>query len=139
MKIDLLMRGEFVSRPKVQDMHRTAALRKVSHVFYKRIPRTRQLPVEKKGSLSCRVSRSPLRRPIDREHAGGRPVRRELVRPRDLHLRVIAMARYQMGAGWKTERNHERDVEPVNGPKLLLDPGQRVAPARSEPAVKREF
>lgn len=56
MKIDLLMRRELVSRPKMQDMHRTAALWEISHVFYKRIPGTRQLPVEKKGGLSGRVS-----------------------------------------------------------------------------------
>src|SRR5579863_2851793 len=74
MEVDLVVRGEFVGGPDMQQLARATTLWKGASIFDKTIPRHAQLPVEQQGDFPRRVALAVQRGPVQRQLARHRPV-----------------------------------------------------------------
>ena len=134
VEIELLIRTQLVSRPKVQQMSGPAALREIARIFGECVPGPCELAVEQERRFPRQVADAGLRRPVQRQHSGRRPVFGKLLRPRHLQTRIVPVRGFGIRPAWEAKGQNHGGVEPtLRMSNLLLYPQGQVA----EPGSKR--
>jgi hypothetical protein len=132
VEIDLVVTRKFVGGTEVKDLARTAAFGKLAGIFDEGVPGLGQLAIEVERGLAGEVVLASLRRPIEGDLAGQRPMAGKFAGPRQLESGVIAVTRDGIGSAGQAQKKDDGETETARQrTELLLHADGDIAEAGS--------